>query len=410
MRTEESVNNPKNGPLGDVIMIDLTQTAAGPYAAELAAFLGAQVFKVESRTRPDLFRKVINASPGDSLNRSSRFNEVNLNKKSISLNLSTEDGRDLLRRLVAATGTVIENFRPGVVERLGVAYSDLVRVRPDLVMVSISSGGRGGPESDYPGYASVFNALGGLGYMTGYPDGPPTEVRDSVDLRVGTTAAFALVAALFHRRRTGRGNYIDMSAREAVASLIGDSLVEYSATHRMPQREGNDLGEYCPYGVFKCEGEDAWVAIAVTNEVEWRALCLALGDQSLARAPHLADATRRFQARHEIEEIVTAWTSKRPAADAESLLLAHGVAASQVVGARELLEAPGLNARGVFRTVIHPDLGQQTVVSPPWRLRSWIPCLSSSPMLGAQTREALISLLGLSETEFLELEQRGVLD
>jgi len=397
------------GPLTGVRVVDLTHTAAGPHAAELLAFLGAEVIKVESHRHPDLFRRVVDR-PELGLDRSPRFNEVNLNKASILLNIARPEGRDVLLRLVALSDVVIENFRPGVVERLGIAYDDLVKVKPDIIMVSISSNGRRGPESEHPGYASVFNALGGLGYLTGYPDGPPTEIRDSVDLRVGTAAAFAAMAALLHRQRTGKGQYVDLSAREVVSTLIGEALVEFAATGRIPQRDGNHLGVYAPYDVYPCAGEDEWVAIAVTDDQEWAALCCAMGQEWLRDDPRFCDAVARARHREELDALVTEWTRRHTSTQAFRVLREHGVPASTVMGAHELLEDPALRERGVFRTVEHPLLGRQVVTAPPWRFRSGLPQLRASPTFGQDTERVLRQVVGLTEEEFRFLSEAGVIE
>jgi benzylsuccinate CoA-transferase BbsF subunit len=301
---------PSTGLLAGIRIIDNSWAAAGPYATELAALMGAEVIKVETSTHPDLFRRLADR-PEAGLDDASRFNALNLRKRGLRLNLQKPMGVEVFRRLVAVSDAFVENYRPGVVERLGIAYDQLIEFRPNLVMVSISAAGRGGPHSGHPGYASIFNAMAGLGHLTGYREGPPTEVRDSVDLRVASVAGFALVAALLHRCRTGTGQWIDISAREAIASLVGDALVEHSLTAASPLRDGNHLGMNAPYEVFKCSGADAWAAIGVVTDDEWLRLCQAMGRPDLAEDARFADRLLRYEHADELEAVVTNWTSPR---------------------------------------------------------------------------------------------------
>ena len=395
------------GLLSGLRIVDTSWAAAGPYVTEVAALLGAQVIKVETGLRPDLFRRLVDGG-GQGLDASSRFNALNMRKLGLRLNLTCPAGREAFLQLIAVSDAFVENFRPGVVDRLGIAYADLQRTRPDLVMLSISAAGRGGPHQDHPGYASIFNAMGGLGHLTGYGDGPPTEVRDSVDLRVAAVGSFALLAALFHRARTGRGQWIDVSAREAIASLTGDALLEYALSGVSPARDGNRDGEAAPYGVFRCRGNDAWVAIAVTDDDRWRGLCAAMG------LPHLAGryptGPERARNRREIEALVESWTLDHLPAEAAARCRAAGVPASPVVSGRDMLTDPHLEARDVLQTVRHPRLGEQTVVRAPWRLRSPEPALRPSPLLGEHNAAVLVGLLGYGPDDLARMEADGAFD
>jgi benzylsuccinate CoA-transferase BbsF subunit len=386
------------GPLAGVRIVDSTWAAAGPYATEVAALLGAEVVKVETALYPDLFRRLV-SQPDAGLDASSRFNALNMRKLGLRLNLQTRGGRDVFERLIKVSDAFMENFRPGVVERLGISYDDLTKVRPDLVMVSVSAAGRGGPHSDHPGYASIFNAMGGLGHLTGYSDGPPTEVRDSVDLRVASVAAFALMAALLHRARTGCGQWIDISGREAIASMVGDALVEYALTGSSPMREGNRSGIRAPYGVFRCRGEDAWVAIGVGSDSEWAGLCEAMERPGLNTDPRFADRLLRYERIDELETLVGTWTATLIPAEAAGRCRAAGVPASEVFGGSELLTDPHLAAREVFQELEHPLLGRQQVVRGPWLLRSGDPPLEPAPLLGQHNEDILKDLLGYDPEE-----------
>jgi len=380
-------------PLAGLKVLDLTWVAAGPYTTELLSMLGAEVVKVESEAKPDLFRQVPeDASLG--LNRSARFNSVNLNKQSIGINFATPEGRALLRRLAGQADLLVSNSRPGALERLRLTYQDLKEVNPGLVVVCISSAGRGGTDPGYAGYASIFNSLGGLGHLTGYEDGPAVEVRDSVDLRVGTVATVGALAALLARRRGGIGGAVDVSAQQAVTGLIGDSLVEYQLTGRIPARRGNQLHDLWPYGVYACRGDDEWVAIAARDARDRAAVAAVMG---------LELEPVETSGREAADRAIDGWTSRRSATDVAAALRAAGVPASKVLGGDDLLDDPHLRARGLLRRIDHPTLGEQVVVGSPWRVDDEVGRTVAAPALGQDTEAVIAAWLGLTADEIAAL-------
>jgi crotonobetainyl-CoA:carnitine CoA-transferase CaiB-like acyl-CoA transferase len=401
---------PPHELLAGIRIVDLSWVGAGPFGTQLLAFLGADVVKIESAQRPDLFRRT--TKPGDSgFDASTRFNSVNLNKQSIRLSLSSERGKDILRRLVAVSQVVVENFRPGVLDRLGVGYAALRQVNPRLVMASLSAAGQTGPDAASPGYASIFNAMGGLGAETGYPDGPPVEVRDSVDFRVGAATALGVVAALVHCARTGSGQWIDVSARETVATLIGESFVELALSGTGLGRQGNRREGFAPHDAYPCRGADAWVAIAVPDDAAWQRMCDAMGRAELAADSRFADRNARQQNIAALDRAVATWTRQRSPADIARVLNSHRVAASVVNGVDELLADEHLRERGLFRVVEHGVLGSQQVIGPPWRADDGVHVpLRAAPMLGEHTREVLSRWLGMPEAEIDDLVRDQVLD
>lgn len=390
--------------------MDTSWAAAGPYATEIMAFLGAEVIKVETSGHPDLFRRIVD-NPAAGLDASTRFNALNLGKLGLRLNLQKPGGLDIFRRLIAKSDAFVENYRPGVVDRLGISYSELIKLKPDLVMVSISAAGRGGPHSSHPGYASIFNAMGGLGHLTGYRDGPPTEVRDSVDLRVASVAAFAIVAALLHRKRTGAGQWVDISAREAIASFVGDALIEFALTGVSPMRDGNHAASNAPYDVFRSQGEDSWVAIGVSTDEEWARLTEAMCRPELTTDARFADRVSRHEHREELDAMVSAWTAGMTASEVAARCRTRGVPASEVLGGSDFLSDPHVAARDVIQKVEHPLLGTQLVVRGPWRLGSLDePPLEPSPMLGEDNEAVLTELLGYSRDEIKGFQEADVFE
>ena len=250
------------GALQGVRVADFGWVLAGPYATMLLGYMGAEVIKIESRRRPDEQRIAHRAGFSSELDASSNFLEVNFNKKSVTLNLSTPEGAELARQIVATSDVVVENMRPGVMNRLGLGYPDLSAVKPDIIMVSISGWGQSGPLREYTAYAPCFASFGGLAHLIGYADGEPNTGTSAMDARSGTAAAFAALMALNIRQRTGQGQYIDLASGEALSCLVGDATMEYVLTGQSPARAGNRDTMMAPHNCYRCQGDDKWISIA----------------------------------------------------------------------------------------------------------------------------------------------------
>ena len=375
----------------------------------LLGFLGAEIIKIESKAQMDGARRPPYAY--DDPDSSPVFNSLNLNKLSVQLNLKEPAALRLAHRLVSVSDAVVENMRPGVMDRLGLGYERLRRLNPSIVMVSASSAGSAGPEKSFPGYASVFNALSGLGHLTGYPDGPPTELRDGIDARVGTTTAFAVLAALFHRLRTGEGQFIDLSSREAIAMFTGEALLDYSMNGRIQERRGNREPGMAPHGCYRCKGDQAWITIAVADDLEWEALCRAAGHPEWASESRFADGFLRYKNQDALDSLIEGWTQGIAAEEAARLLQSAGVAAAPSISSRDLAEDPHLQARGVWQELRHPVLGAQTVQGPPWALSETPATIrSSGPLLGQHNGYVLQELLGASPDEVGEWMEAGIVN
>ncbi|SEO55021.1 CaiB/BaiF CoA-transferase family protein [Trujillonella endophytica] len=376
--------------LDGVRVLDVTWAAAGPYATLLLAFLGAEVVKVESTRRPDPARGGFLARY-EGLDRSPVFNELNLGKRSLQLDLTQPEAVALVRRLATEVDVVVDNFRPGVLDRLGLGPRTLLSADPGLVVASSSANGATGPQASGAGLASIFAATGGLSDQTGYPDGPPTEVGDPVDYRSGAALAVGILAGLLHRERTGEGQWIDLASREVVVASAPDALLAAAAGVPWRSRIGNGHRTWAPHGVHPCR-DGGWLAVAVRDDDEWAALCGALD------RPDWLDAfpgpAERRAAAHLLDEGVSAWTCGRSAAAAAHALRAAGVPAEPVRTFADLATDPHLLAREAFVDVEHPVLGAQRVLRPPWRFSAGgcgVP--GPGPLLGADTA-AVVAELG----------------
>jgi benzylsuccinate CoA-transferase BbsF subunit len=400
-------------PLSGVRVADFTWMVAGPFATSILTGLGAEVIKIESASRLDALRRLAGGmpiAPGD-VDSSPYFAQLNNNKLGVQLNLKSEEGTGLAKRIIAQCDVVVEGFRGGVIERLGLGYDELSAEHKALIMMSLSTNGRTGPDAALPGYAPIFAAASGLGTRTGYPDGPPTELRVSVDVRVGYAAAMALLAAVYSWRRTGKGRYIDFSATEAVTSLCGEGLIEYQVTGRSPRRRGNDQPGLAPHDCYRCEGTDGWVSIAVGTDAEWSALCGVIGTPELVADKRFATRAARWANREAIRPAIEGWSAGLSPAAATELLQAAGVPAAPSATYAELLADPHLAERGLFGRVPHPMLPRgAVVVGAPWLMTPPTATnLEPAPRLGQHNSYVYGELLGLSDDEIADYVERGVI-
>ncbi|MBU2547088.1 MAG: CoA transferase [Proteobacteria bacterium] len=398
------------GPLKGVRLTEFTSAWAGPYAACLLGFLGAEVIKVESRRRLDHSR-VLSFSTGrkfENPDQSPVFNNLNLNKKSVNLNLTQPRAIELARKLAMVSDVVMENMRPGVMERLGLGYEVLRQEKPDIIYLSSSACGQVGPHRQYVGYAPTFAALGGLSHITGYEDWPPSNFMGAIDLRSATTSALAMVSALIQHQRTGRGQYIDMASQESIAVMNGEALMDYILNGRVRGRRGNREDGMAPHNCYCCAGEDQWVSIAVCTDEEWQALCRAMGQPELAQDPRFSDRETRWRNQEELDGIITVWTRDRDAYRVTEILQQAGVAAAPSLSAEGLFNDPHLKEREVLRQVDHPEVGRDWVVAPPWRLSATPAGIRRhAPLLGEDNDYVFQTLLGMDpeEIESLKAEQ-----
>jgi benzylsuccinate CoA-transferase BbsF subunit len=347
--------------------------------------------------------------------------DFNLNKLQVTLDLTHPKAVELAKRLIAISDVVIESNRPGAFERLGLSYEEVRKVKPDIIMLSHSGFGQTGPDREYLGAAPVFAATSGLSHFTGYPDGIPSELRGSPDMRSGQYCAFAVLAALFHRRRTGQGQYIDVSGRETSGTTIGDILLDYTMNRRIQERRGNRDYTMAPHNCYRCREENSFVSIAVATEEEWGALCRAMGEPELAADTRFADSLSRWENQEELDPIVESWTLQHTDYEVMEVLQKAGVAAVPSMSSSELFSDPHLRERGFIHSLDYSDY-QWLPDTPkpasddilhfgmPWRLHSCPDAVNSrAPYYGEHNQHVFGKLLGMGQEEIAALEREGAI-
>ena len=396
--------------LSGVRIADFSWAWAGPYAAMELALFGAEVIKIESRRRLDHVRlRALGFGHFRGSDASPFFNDLNLNKLSVTLNLSHPRAVETAKRIVAISDVTLQNMRPGVMDRLGLGYDDMVKVKPDIIYLSSSACGGTGPDREYVGYAPTFGALGGGVYLTGYPDLAPQTLIGSIDLRSARTAAFAILAALVHRQRTGEGQHIDLSSQESVSVLIGDAIMEYTMNRKNRSRKGNEDDIMAPHNCYRCRN-GKWVTIAVATDEEWAVLAAMIGVGVGKTAKRYGDAKSRRARRKEIDQLIETWTMERTPQEVMEILQKEGLAAVPSFDSESLALDPHMEARGVFTEVDHPVLGKRVVVAPHWRMSETPARITEpAPLLGEHNEYVFGELLGMADDEIAELEKDGAI-
>ena len=405
------MNAANDGILAGCRALDFGWVLAGAIPGMVLADMGAEVIKVETRQRLDYMRMgrpIVGDRPDPEQN--PMFHNVNRGKLSVTLNVGEPEAVELAKRLAARCDIVIENFSPGVMERLGLGYDALRAVKPDIIMASISSTGQEGPLRDLRAYAPSIGALSGLDSTLGYAGGAPLGLKHAFgDICGALHAVFAIVSALYHRKRTGAGQYIDVSMLRATVATQGVGLMEYALTGRSLRPQGNYDPTLAPYGNYPCAGDDRWVSIAVGSPAEWEGLTAAMGNPAWAGDDRFRSQYRRQRHRRELDALLGQWTAPQQADTLADRLQRHGVAAAPVLSAAERLFHPHFMARGLYSDVDHPALGAEPIFNLMWGL-SKTPSAARrhAPLLGEHNRRILCGALGLSDAELAGLEARRV--
>jgi benzylsuccinate CoA-transferase BbsF subunit len=402
-----------DAPLAGVRVVEFGWIVAGTLPGMFLADLGAQVIKVESARRLDLMRNGPLIDPNaPRIEQSPRFHCFNRGKLGLSLDLGAPESRDILERLIGSANVVVENFSPGVLDKLGLGYSQLSRWRPDLVMASITAVGQSGPWSDARGYALTISALSGFASLTGYDGSTPFgDEFMCPDVVAALHSTVAVLAALHHQRRTGQGQYIDVSMLEAMTAVLAEPLLSATvAGVSVPPGDTHDPS-LVPHGIFPCSGHDNWVAIAVSSEVEWQALCAVIGADDLASDPYLSDRFGRQEEVQRIDQRISAWSVLHDKYAAATTLQAAGVAAAPVLDLQEHVENSEMQEAHIYEVVNHPILGDEPIIATPWSSTpEFARIRGRAPLLGEHNEQVLREILGFSEEEYLDFDARGTMN
>jgi benzylsuccinate CoA-transferase BbsF subunit len=401
-------------PLAGITVADFTWIGAGSYTTKILADFGADVIKIESAERLDTLRDAKPFQGGiRGVNRSGYFADRNSSKRSVTLNMKTAEGRALARRIIEQADVVANNFTPGTMEKFGLGYEAVREFRKDIVYISMSMHGQTGPEARYLGYGLTMGAVTGLHHLCGLPDQEPAGTGTNFPDHVPNPshAAFAILAALRHRRRTGEGQFIDVAQIEPTIALLGPAVMDFTANGRVTGRVGNQHIAAAPHGVYPARGTDRWIALSAPTDAAWRALLQVLEDLALAQDARFATATARWEHRAELDAALGRSTAQHDALELAQRLQQHGVAAGPVQDAADvLLRDPQLQARGHWVHLEHPEMGRTVYNALPMRM-SRTPGYPNrpAPLLGQHTDEVLRERLGLAQAEIDALRAQGAL-
>jgi crotonobetainyl-CoA:carnitine CoA-transferase CaiB-like acyl-CoA transferase len=412
-------------PLTGINVADFSWFGAGPICAQVLGLYGATVVRVESESHVDGLRIVGPFPTGKTgYNVSGYFNNYNINKLGLTLDLNTEKGRELALRLVAWSDVFLTNMTPRIIERWGLTYDELVRVRPDIIAAYQPMQGFNGPHRDFLGFGAVLGPITGFNYLTGFPDRAPsglgTNYPDYVINPMHTVVA--IVAALRHRRRTGKGQRIELAQLESSVAALAPALMDYTANGRVQPRSGNRVPQAAPHGAFRCQtikvqtpfgerDEDRWCAIACFSDEQWSALSAAMGDPDWARDQHFATLAGRKEHEDDLEARITEWTSGQLAEDVMVRLQAAGVPAGVVQNGRDILESDEhIRAREYYVHLEHPEAGNTAHDGPGFRLsKTPAQYRMDAPCLGEHNEYVCKEILGLSDEEIADLLVEQVL-
>ena len=395
--------------LAGIRILDLTMMWAGPYATKLLAESGAEVIKIESPSAWDNIRTLVPQDPSiaDPWNSAYYFNEYNHSKKSLTLDLATDAGREVFLRMVAGADVVIENYRADVLDKLGIGYDVLREVRDDIILVSMAGFGKTGPLSHHVGFGPIIEMMSGLMSLTGYGD-DDVPVKTGVsygDPVGGLNAVAATVLSLLERDRTGAGRHIDLAQRETASTMAGPAFVAASLRGEEPVHHGNRDPRYVPQGCYPAAGDDRWVVISVRTDDEWSTLAGHLGRGDLAGLDHAERAARH----DELDEIIAAWTATAAADDVAERLQRNGVPAGEVIDTLAIHDDPQLSARRFYRVVPNDKMHPYRQTGPTWAVHG-PPSheMRRSPWFGEHNHE-LLAELGSSAEEIAALEAAGII-
>ena len=399
--------NNRPGILAGVRVLDLTRVLAGPYASMMLADLGAEVVKIEVPGRGDDSRYFMPFKKGKSM----YFGQINRNKKSIVLNLKSDEGKELFKKMIPHFDVVLENFRPGVMDKLGLGYSVLEELNPAIVYGALSGYGQYGPYAQRPGYDITAQALSGMMEVTGWPDGEPTRCGPPLgDIFGGLDLAIGVLAALVRAQRTGHGDMVDVSLLDSAFSAMGDLPQQYFTEGKNPTRLGNFYLTNYPYDSFKAK--DGIYVIGIANNKLFGEFCEVIGRPDLPKEERFANNTIRAQNHVELKQIIEDWSAQMTVAEVVELFVKHGLPVAEVYKMDQIVRDPHIaDAREMIVTVDDPDLGTVRVSGTPFKYtHGYAGVQHAAPNMGQDTAAILKELLEVSEEDLTGLKERGVIE
>jgi len=408
-------------PLEGIRIIDSTYIIAMPYAGGILADLGAEVIKVEGPAHTDMTRGAFlgtfpdNVLGDDWWNRAAGYNMLHRGKRSLTLDLSKEEGRDVFRELVKTSDVIMENYTPRVMRRWGLDYPNLKKIKPDIILVSNTGYGHSdGPYSQYPAQATTQEATHGLVSLTGYRGDMPSKAGAAyVDFLASWSGLLGIASALRHRNRTGQGQWVDIGMYQMGCYFTSEYILDWTANGRNPTRIGNRHPSRAPQGCYPCLGVDQWCAISVGDHDEWTALCQAMDSPELTEDPRFATASARMEHHDELDEIIRPWTQTLDKFEVMERLQGVGVPAGPVHDSKDANTSSHYWERGFLEKVDYPEerkIGSRVLMTRSWHLsKTPMPIDRPAPTLGEANNDVLQGLLGHSESEIAKLDELNII-
>ena len=410
-------------PLEGIRVIDGGDIWATPYGCSLLGDMGAQVIKVENTRRMSNRGQSLNPPPGTTglvdkepgerpWERVSGFNGVNRNQLDVTLDITQPEGVHLYQRLVGISDILVENFATGVIDRFGLSYEVLKEINPGLIMISMPLFGTTGPYKNYRGMGSTADPLSGHTALRCYEDGDPSMIGQTVhsDAVSANMVVFLSLMALHHRRRTGKGQWIDFAQCEGFMPLLGEAIMDYTMNGRVPEPKGNHHDSWAPHNAYRCKGDDRWITIACTNDEEWAALVKVMGTPPWAFESRFGDSLNRWRNQDELDRLITEWTKEKDHYDVMNALQAAGVPSGAVLDYKEVYEDPHIQQSGFFEEVTKQWAGTHLYPGMPWKLTKTPGSIRlPAPALGEYNEYVLGELLGLTNEELAHLESKDVI-
>ncbi|RLC96863.1 MAG: hypothetical protein DRI40_01980 [Chloroflexi bacterium] len=431
MMSERPPSAAGNLPLVGIRVVDMTVVWAGTFTTMMLADMGAEVIRVENTRFAPYGTRGIMVRPTDSLlstrgmatagypdrkagerpyNRAAMFNVHARNKLSMTVDYMRPKGLEILKRLVGISDLFIENNAYGTMNKIGLSYEELKKVKPDIIMVSMPAFGSSGPYSDRIALGRHLECIAGHTLLRGYPEADPTWTTEvyHCDAAAGAVAAFAAMLALHYRQRTGKGQFVDVAQIETIIPQLGEAVMDYTMNGRVQEPIGNRHPSAAPCGLYPCQGDDRWIAITVCSDKEWQALCHAMGDPSWADDGKFSDTLSRWHNQDELDRHIADWTRQRQDYEVMHLLQEAGVAAGPLMDERDCYADPHIRERGFFEQVTHVECGSHLYPGMLWKMSRTPGSIRRPPCrLGEHNEYVYKQLLGVSDEEYAELERDG---